>query len=80
MKQDIYSPTTSFFDALIPRCEYTGNRLSTFTRTVKCTLALWRERSASRQQLSRLDDRMLNDIGLSYHEVHEEVSKPFWSE
>ena len=38
----------------------------------------WRERSRQRRTLMRLDDHMLNDIGLSRSDVEHEASKPFW--
>ena len=42
-------------------------------------LKTWSERARSRRQLSlRLDDHILNDIGLSQAEAIQEVSKYFW--
>lgn len=38
----------------------------------------WMERSHQRKQLAKLDDRMLNDIGLSREQVKKEISQPFW--
>ncbi len=38
----------------------------------------WRERRRDRDVLSRLDDRMLADIGLSRGDVMREIAKPFW--
>lgn len=38
----------------------------------------WQSRARGRHQLSRLDDRMLRDIGLSRADVQCEVDKPFW--
>lgn len=46
--------------------------------TILDTLALWRQRAATRRELSRLDDRMLRDIGISSVDVDSEVSKHFW--
>lgn len=43
-------------------------------------LAAWRERSRTRAQLARLDDRMLKDIGLSRSDAGLEARKPFWRE
>lgn len=31
-----------------------------------------------RKSLSRLDDRLLDDIGLSQHEARTEQDRPFW--
>lgn len=35
-------------------------------------------RAKQRRALSRLDDRMLSDIGVSRADVEGELSKPFW--
>lgn len=42
------------------------------------TLAEWRLRQRQRHQLSRLDDRMLRDIGLDRAAAMREADKPFW--
>ena len=42
------------------------------------TLALWRQRRRTRQQLSTLDDRALADVGLTRAEQRIECSRPFW--
>ena len=42
------------------------------------TLALWRQRRRTRQQLSILDDRALADIGLTRAQQRIECSRPFW--
>lgn len=41
-------------------------------------LALYRARARQRQQLYRLSDRQLEDIGLSRCEARQEANKPFW--
>ncbi len=38
----------------------------------------WRERSRSRSDLAKFDDRMLRDIGISRADVWHEINKPFW--
>ncbi len=38
----------------------------------------WRRRARSRQELSKLSDHMLKDIGLSREAAHCEAAKPFW--
>lgn len=42
------------------------------------TFTLWRQRALTRRELSRLDNRMLRDIGVSTVDVEAEVTKPFW--
>lgn len=39
---------------------------------------LWTQRRKTRAHLSRLDDHMLRDIGLSPREADMEARKPFW--
>jgi len=38
----------------------------------------WRKRMSSRYLLSQLDDRMLNDVGLTRCDVDRECAKYFW--
>lgn len=40
----------------------------------------WIERSAQRRALSRLDYRMMTDLGINRCQVEEEAKKPFWKE
>jgi len=42
------------------------------------TVAEWHQRAVSRRELAQLDDRMLQDIGVSNVDVEREISKPFW--
>jgi uncharacterized protein YjiS (DUF1127 family) len=41
-------------------------------------LRLWRRRARERNQLARLSERDLSDIGLSRGTVYAELQKPFW--
>ncbi len=41
-------------------------------------LETWRRRIREREQLARLSERELHDIGLSRAAVHAEIGKPFW--
>ncbi len=41
-------------------------------------LLLWQERAAQRQALASLDDRLLEDLGISRAEAVQEARKPFW--
>lgn len=38
----------------------------------------WQERVRQRHLLATLDDRMLDDIGVTHTEVLREADKPFW--
>lgn len=40
----------------------------------------WRRYKNSRSELSRLDERMLRDIGLTRFDAEYEMNKPFWRE
>ncbi len=44
------------------------------------TLGRWRKRIEEREQLARLDERSLRDIGLSRSAIEAELRKPFWRE
>jgi uncharacterized protein YjiS (DUF1127 family) len=47
---------------------------------VLATLRDWRRRIRERDQLARLDDRMLGDIGLTRADAEFLIIKPFWRE
>jgi uncharacterized protein YjiS (DUF1127 family) len=47
---------------------------------LRSKLALWRERSQSRNRLAAMDGAALKDIGLSRCDAWREVNKPFWEE
>lgn len=42
------------------------------------TVGLWIERSRTRRALAFLDDRQLEDLGLTRADQRQEGSKPFW--
>lgn len=42
------------------------------------TLSTWRQRRAQRARLAGLSDQLLQDIGITRHQVEEEIRKPFW--
>lgn len=41
-------------------------------------LATWQNRAAERRQLLEMDDRLLQDMGISRADAFKEASKPFW--
>ena len=42
------------------------------------TLVAWQHRYELRRHLLELDDRLLEDIGLSREQARQEAAKPFW--
>jgi uncharacterized protein YjiS (DUF1127 family) len=54
--------------------------LSDATGWVFATLREWRRRSRERGELAALDDRMLQDIGLTHGDREFLANKPFWRE
>ncbi|HZS81712.1 MAG TPA: DUF1127 domain-containing protein [Stellaceae bacterium] len=56
-----------------PRIE----RRSAFLGLVEL-FSLWRRRIRERQELARLGERDLHDLGLSRSDVYGEIGKPFW--
>jgi uncharacterized protein YjiS (DUF1127 family) len=48
-----------------------------FFRRCLVTLQLWRERARQRHALSKLDDRLLADIGLTRADAERECAQPF---
>ena len=43
-------------------------------------LRQWQRRSRERDELARLSERELRDLGLSRGTVYDELRKPFWRE
>jgi uncharacterized protein YjiS (DUF1127 family) len=41
-------------------------------------VGLWRERRRVRRQLAAMNERELQDIGICWSEIAEEIGKPFW--
>ncbi|WP_421875496.1 DUF1127 domain-containing protein [Pacificispira sp.] len=46
--------------------------------TIGAVLKAWHFRWQSRQRLSRMTDRELDDVGLDRSMVEREIAKPFW--
>ena len=52
--------------------------LSRLLVSIAMTLAAWEDRRRSRAALNRLDDHLLQDIGLGADRAASECTKPFW--
>ena len=57
-----------------------ADRLGEAARRIRFVLSVWRERVRARNELSRLDERSLRDIGLTPADRDFLVYKPFWRE
>ncbi len=55
-------------------------RVEAFASNIKTGVKTWIRRSHDRRQLAMMNERMLDDIGLSRHEVRAEVAKYFWQQ
>lgn len=66
--------------ASVSRRQTALDALSEATDSVFATLREWHRRVRSRQELARLDHRMLQDIGLTETDREVLVNKPFWRE
>jgi uncharacterized protein YjiS (DUF1127 family) len=51
-----------------------------FATRLVATLRLWRRRARRRDELRRLDERLLADAGIAVGEADVEAAKPFWME
>jgi uncharacterized protein YjiS (DUF1127 family) len=61
-----------------PREHLLSRRAASWLGQVRETLRLWQERVSGRQQLLRLDEHVLRDIGITRLQAEAEASKPFW--
>jgi uncharacterized protein YjiS (DUF1127 family) len=43
-------------------------------------MCAWQRRAEMRSRMARMDDRMLDDIGLNREQVTAEAAKPFWQD
>ena len=53
-------------------------RIEGFAATVSGGIKLWVRRSNERRLLGQMNQRMLNDIGLTVADVEKEAAKFFW--
>lgn len=59
-----------------------GTRWRCWAQRVAAALATWRARrtlrAVLREDIARLDERMLRDIGVTRHDLIREAYRPFW--
>ncbi len=53
-------------------------RIEEASAKVSATFKIWAARSNDRRQLAQMNDRLLEDIGLTRSEVAPEINKYFW--
>ncbi len=73
-------PLSSAYARVATRHRTALDDLSDAAQSVVATLRAWRQRLRERDQLARLNDRMLSDIGLTRADAEYLASKPFWRE
>jgi uncharacterized protein YjiS (DUF1127 family) len=61
-----------------PQEHLLSRRAASWLRQVRATLRLWQDRVNGRQQLLRLDEHVLRDIGITRLQAEAEANKPFW--
>ena len=64
-----------FYTAYVPN--YAINRESILVRLARAAFQ-WQARAAQRHALAKLDDRLLQDIGVDRASAKAEAAKPFW--
>lgn len=52
--------------------------LSANKESLKAIIVLWIQRHQQRKALAKLDQRLLDDVGLTPEAVAKEIAKPFW--
>ena len=58
----------------------TVERIESVLVGIRKTLGTWIRRSNERRVLAMMNQRMLNDIGLTHFDVEKEVAKYFWQQ
>jgi uncharacterized protein YjiS (DUF1127 family) len=53
-------------------------RIESFAAKVKLVVMTWIRRSNERRALAMMNQHMLDDIGLTPHDINREVAKYFW--
>lgn len=55
-------------------------RIESFAAKVKLVVRTWINRSSERRVLAMMNEHMLDDIGLTRHDVNRETAKYFWQQ
>lgn len=71
------TPATGVREAGLYGREF-ARALKRLTEEAFSTVFEWQERARQRRHLSELDERMLQDIGVTRADVDREIAKPFW--
>jgi len=53
-------------------------RVESFAANVKLVTVTWIRRSKERRALAMMNQHMLDDIGLTRHDIDREIAKYFW--
>ena len=72
------SENFSIFNGVPTAVYHAVQKVEEVTTAVNQTVARWAKRVDDRHALSRMDSRLLRDIGLTRGEVEIEINKPFW--
>lgn len=70
--------TQNYSDAIVLVWNRVLSRAVVEIQAIFAIVSLWRSRYQERRALKKLDDRMLNDIGITRDQALEEANKPFW--
>jgi len=77
-KNQMYNTTNAVPAAADGYSENHGSRICQSIRTAVSTLHTWSSRHRQRQALRKVDQRILDDIGIAFEDALRETRKPFW--
>jgi len=80
MKQLSVVKGSSFLDstAISARVYAIVQMVERSASNMQAVVSEWQKRSKGRNELARMNSRLLQDIGLTRAEVQTEINKPFW--
>ena len=61
-----------------PRHRGVADRIANWLLHASALIEAWWKTARERRALARLDDRMLQDIGITREQARREVLRPFW--